>query len=125
MEATTGRGYELTCGPTETVDEIDLPALRAKYAHERDRRLRDGQAQYIVTEGKFADFYETDPYMPVVPRAPIDADVDAVEIRKRDVGLALGAVGHGQAVPCVSNSTLCKASRADTPDQTTNWNAWK
>ena len=43
--------------------------------------------------------------------------------------LAIGTRCHGpalaQALPTVSNSTLDSASLAETPDQTTNWNAWK
>ena len=58
------------------------------------------------------------------------ADVDAVEIGKADLGLALAAGTHrwyllGQAFPWVSKSTLDSASLADVPDQTTNWKAWK
>ena len=56
------------------------------------------------------------------------ADVDAIEIGKADLGLALAAGRHrrrSQALPNVSNSTLASASLAGTPDQTTNWNAWK
>ena len=32
--------YQETCGPTETPDDIDIHALREKYPHERDKRLR-------------------------------------------------------------------------------------
>jgi cyclohexanone monooxygenase len=64
------------CAPTET-PEIDRDALRAKYLFERDKRLRpDGNSQYLVTEGAFEEFYEADPYTPVVPRLPISEDVD-------------------------------------------------
>jgi cyclohexanone monooxygenase len=67
-----------TCQPTET-PEIDHAALRAKYLFERDKRLRpDGQNQYLVTEGEFEDFYEADPYTPVVARPPISKDIDVV-----------------------------------------------
>ena len=81
----------LDCGPTETVEEIDLPALRAKYAEERDKRLREGQAQYIATEGDFADYYEADPHMPVIPRDPIAENVDAVVLGGGFAGLIAGA----------------------------------
>ena len=64
------------CAPTQT-PEIDHAALRAKYLSERDKRLRpDGQKQYLVTEGEFEEFYEGDPYAPVVPRSPISEDID-------------------------------------------------
>ncbi|MDD9932361.1 MAG: NAD(P)/FAD-dependent oxidoreductase [Myxococcales bacterium] len=67
----------MTCRPTETPEDIDIPAMRAKYAQERERRLRkDGQAQYIRTEGKHADSYERDPHAEVEPRDPISEDLD-------------------------------------------------
>ncbi|MEU8896052.1 NAD(P)/FAD-dependent oxidoreductase [Nocardia sp. NPDC048505] len=63
------------CAPTPT-PEIDLPALRGRYLAERDKRLRtEGQDQYRVTEDGFTDFYEADPYTPVVPRAPITGEI--------------------------------------------------
>src|SRR4029077_18283307 len=66
----------MTCEPTVTPDDIDIPALREKYRKERERRLRpDGQKQY-VTADHFADQSETDPYTPVTPRAAISEDLD-------------------------------------------------
>ncbi|SHM65778.1 flavin-containing monooxygenase [Cryptosporangium aurantiacum] len=66
----------MTCEPTST-PEIDRDALRNKYLAERDKRLRpDGNSQYLVTEGEFEEFYEADPYTPVVPRLPISEDID-------------------------------------------------
>jgi hypothetical protein len=48
----------MTCEPTQTPADIDIPALREKYRIERDRRLRpEGQRQYLVTQGEFADHY--------------------------------------------------------------------
>jgi cyclohexanone monooxygenase len=67
----------MTCEPTQTPDDIDLPALREKYRVERDKRLRpEGQSQYVRTADAFADQYETDPHMPVTPRNPISEDLD-------------------------------------------------
>jgi cyclohexanone monooxygenase len=67
----------MTCEPTQTPADIDIPALREKYRIERDRRLRpEGQQQYLVTKGEFADQYEIDPHMKVVPRAAISEDLD-------------------------------------------------
>lgn len=66
------------CTPTQTPD-VDRDALRAKYLAERDKRLRpDGVKQYLEAENEFADFYEGDPYTPVVPRPAISEDVDVV-----------------------------------------------
>jgi cyclohexanone monooxygenase len=67
----------MTCEPTQTPHDIDIPALREKYRQERDKRLSPaGQRQYLKTEGEFADQYEADPHMPVVPRDPISEDLD-------------------------------------------------
>ncbi|MGF7237874.1 MAG: flavin-containing monooxygenase [Frankia sp.] len=64
------------CAPTET-PEIDHDALREKYLFERDKRLRsEGQKQYVKAEGEFEEFYEIDPYTPVVPRLPISEDIE-------------------------------------------------
>ena len=68
---------ELTLTPDAKA--IDIPALRAKYRRERDKRIRpDGQKQYIEPVGEFAKAYESDPFMPVVPRDPIAQDIDVV-----------------------------------------------
>jgi cyclohexanone monooxygenase len=67
----------MKCAPTATPGALDLPALREKYRQERERRVRaDGQYQYLKTEKDFADSYEADPHMPVLPRAPLSEDLD-------------------------------------------------
>jgi len=69
----------MTCEPTQTPEDIDIPALREKYRHERDRRLRkEGQEQYLRTQEDFADSYVYDPHTPVVPRAAVSEDLDVV-----------------------------------------------
>ncbi|MEU9017777.1 NAD(P)/FAD-dependent oxidoreductase [Actinomadura sp. NPDC048394] len=79
------------CAPTRT-PEVDRDALRAKYLSERDKRLHpEGRGQYVVTEGEFADFYESDPYLPVQPREPITGDVDAVVLGAGFSGLVTAA----------------------------------
>ncbi|WP_242424822.1 NAD(P)-binding protein, partial [Frankia sp. EI5c] len=79
------------CAPTET-PEVDHDALRARYLLERDRRLRpEGQQQYLVTEGDFEEFYEADPYTPVVPRTPIVEDIDVAVLGGGWAGLVTGA----------------------------------
>jgi len=66
------------CAPTQTPD-VDIPALREKYLAERDKRLRpEGQKQYLEADNEFAEFYEGDPHMPVVPRQPITDDIEVV-----------------------------------------------
>ncbi|MER7691509.1 NAD(P)/FAD-dependent oxidoreductase [Streptomyces sp. NPDC097610] len=64
------------CAPTQT-PQTDHAALRAKYLLERDKRLRgEGQKQYLEAGGEFEEYYEADPYTPVVPRPPISQDID-------------------------------------------------
>ncbi|MFE7741263.1 flavin-containing monooxygenase [Nocardia sp. NPDC057455] len=64
------------CKPTVTPD-VDRDALRVKYLAERDKRLRpEGQKQYLLTEGEFADYYEEDPYTPVEPRDEITDEIE-------------------------------------------------
>ena len=48
---------------------LDKQALLARYAAERDKRLRsDGNAQYLRVAGNLAHYLD-DPYLPFVPRA--------------------------------------------------------
>jgi cyclohexanone monooxygenase len=80
------------CGPTDTSDDIDIPALREKYLHERDKRLRpEGSKQYLELEGEFAKFYEVDPYTPVSSRDPIADDVEVAVLGGGIAGLLAGA----------------------------------
>ena len=75
------------CAPTETPD-VDIPALRAKYLSERDKRLRpEGQKQYLEAEDDFAEFYEGDPHTPVVPRDPISDEIDVAVLGGGFAGL--------------------------------------
>jgi cation diffusion facilitator CzcD-associated flavoprotein CzcO len=72
----------MSCLPSicPPVDAIDIPALREKYAAEKNRRLRkEGQAQYSPLSGVVGD-PATDPYRPVTPRAALDEDLDALVI---------------------------------------------
>ncbi|ROO85226.1 cyclohexanone monooxygenase [Actinocorallia herbida] len=79
------------CAPTAT-PEIDHDALRAKYLAERDKRLRpEGQAQYVVTEGEFEDYYEADPYTPVTPREPVVEEIDVAVLGGGFAGLVAAA----------------------------------
>ncbi|MGV9675963.1 flavin-containing monooxygenase [Nocardia sp. NPDC003482] len=79
------------CAPTQT-PEIDLPALRARYLAERDKRLRpEGQDQYLVAEDEFGEFYESDPYTPVVPRAPRTDEIEVAILGGGWAGLLAGA----------------------------------
>jgi cation diffusion facilitator CzcD-associated flavoprotein CzcO len=73
----------MTCMPTQTpaADEIDIPALRAKYAEEKSRRLRkEGQAQYRRPTGDIAPDFAVDPHKPVAPRDPLNEEIDVLVI---------------------------------------------
>ena len=81
-----------TCRPTQTPDDVDIDALRQKYLHERDRRLRtDGSTQYLELKDDFAEFAEVDPHTPVTPRTPINEDVEVAILGGGIAGLLAGA----------------------------------
>jgi hypothetical protein len=62
-----------------TAEEIDVAAMKSKYAIERERRMRkEGQEQYVKPSEDFAYTYEGDPYTPVTPREPVSRDIDVV-----------------------------------------------
>ncbi len=63
---------------TPPASEIDIPALRAKYYAERDKRLNPkAGAQYINDgPGDLHDLYNHDPHMPVAARDPIIEELD-------------------------------------------------
>ncbi len=80
------------CGPTDTPTDIDIPAIREKYAAERAKRLRpEGASQYLELEGDFAEFYEVDPYTTVTERDPIVEDAEVVILGGGFSGLLAGA----------------------------------
>ena len=81
-----------TCGPTDTPIDIDIDALREKYLHERDKRLRaEGSKQYLELKGEYSDFYEVDPHTPVSPRDPISEDIEVAVLGGGIAGLLAGA----------------------------------
>ena len=70
---------------------IDREALRAKYAAEREKRLRDdGNEQYIEPVGQFAHYLE-DPYVAPTPREPLTDEVTVAFIGGGFAGLVTGA----------------------------------
>lgn len=71
----------MTCQPTNVppLEAVDIPAVRAKYAVERDKRFKsEGQAQYFRPTGGVADDYSKDPHLPVTPRDAISEELDVV-----------------------------------------------
>jgi cyclohexanone monooxygenase len=78
--------------PTDTPDDVDIAALREKYQHEREKRLRsEGSRQYVELEDDFAGYYETDPHSPALVRNPIDEDIDVAVIGGGFAGLLCAA----------------------------------
>ncbi|MFY7065755.1 flavin-containing monooxygenase [Nocardiopsis changdeensis] len=76
---------------TDHAPEIDLDALRARYARERDRRLRpDGAVQYRSAAGEFG-YYATDPYTPRREREPLTDTVEVLVVGGGFGGLVTGA----------------------------------
>lgn len=70
---------------------LDTAAIRAKYAEERDKRVRaEGNAQYRELTGNFAHLKD-DPYMPVIPRDAVTDHVDFTFIGGGFAGLVVGA----------------------------------
>lgn len=83
---------EYEYGPTDVPQDIDIEALRRKYATERDKRMRpEGSTQYIEAEDEFAEYAEVDPYTPYVERAPISQDIDVAVLGGGFAGLLAGA----------------------------------
>jgi cation diffusion facilitator CzcD-associated flavoprotein CzcO len=69
----------MTCEPTQTPSDIDIAALKHRYQHERDKRLRvDGQRQYFRPTGEVVSSYAEDPHQPVRPREPVSEDIDVI-----------------------------------------------
>ena len=71
---------------------IDKEAIRARYAEEREKRLRpDGNDQYLRLAGTALSHYIDDPYMPVVEREPVTDHVDVALVGGGFAGLITGA----------------------------------
>ncbi|MEE2891243.1 MAG: NAD(P)/FAD-dependent oxidoreductase [Pseudomonadota bacterium] len=76
---------------THRTTSFDKDALRARYAEERDKRLRtDGNEQYIEITGQLGHYLE-DPYTPVTEREPLDDHVTFAFIGGGFSGLVTGA----------------------------------
>ena len=72
----------MACQPTDvpSADEIDIPALRAKYYAERDKRLNAKAGDQYLNDGPgdLHGFYNQDPHMAVQPRDPVSEDLDVL-----------------------------------------------
>jgi cation diffusion facilitator CzcD-associated flavoprotein CzcO len=70
---------------------LDTAAIRAKYAEERDKRIRrEGNDQYRELDGAFAHLKD-DPYTPLRPREPVTDHVDFTFVGGGFAGLVVGA----------------------------------
>ncbi len=79
----------LTGNPVEKLG-FDPAELRAKYLHERDKRLReDGNAQYQEVVGDLAT-YDDDPYTERIERDPLNDEVQVAIIGGGFGGLLMG-----------------------------------
>src|SRR5215468_7259829 len=80
------------CQPTQTPTDIDIDALREKYAKERAKRLRrQGSEQYLELKDDFAEFSEVDPHTQATPRTPIKEDIEVAVLGGGIAGLMAGA----------------------------------
>ncbi len=73
----------MTCQPSKTpsVDQIDIPVLREKYAREKAKRIRqEGQAQYVKLSGDIIPDASIDPHKPLIERATVSEEIDALVI---------------------------------------------
>ncbi len=74
--------------PAETVD---IPALRERYRQERTIRInKAGQEQYVRPVDDFAEVYEGDPHMPVLPRDSLSEDIDVAVLGGGWAGILAG-----------------------------------
>jgi cyclohexanone monooxygenase len=79
----------LTGDPNEKLG-FNPNELRAKYRHERDKRLRDeGNAQYLEVANELAD-YNDDPYTEWIEREPLNDEVQVAIIGGGFGGLLMG-----------------------------------
>ncbi len=70
---------------------LDTAAIRARYAAERDKRVRDdGNDQYRELDGGFAHLKD-DPYTPLKPRDAVTDHVDFTFVGGGFAGLVVGA----------------------------------
>ena len=83
----------MKCAPTKTprAEDVDIPALRERYRHEREKRLRsEGQGQYFRPTGKVVEDFAADPHMPIAERAPLNDEIDVVIVGGGFGGLLAG-----------------------------------
>jgi len=94
----------MTCHATDVppASELEIPAMRARYYAERDKRLNAKAGDQYVNDGpgELHDFYNHDPYMAVEPREPIVEELDVAIL-----GAGFGGIlaGHYLAKQGITN----------------------
>ena len=92
IEGQTNQAASADTALTEPALGFDPDALRAKYRHERDRRLRpDGVDQYVEVKGDFRHYIDDPHVEPGFTRAPLNDEVDVLIIGGGFGGLMAGA----------------------------------
>ncbi len=82
----------MTCEPSQTPADLDITALREKYRHERDKRLRpEGGDQYAQAVDALANYADADPHSAPVDRAPISEEIDVAIVGGGFSGIMAGA----------------------------------
>ncbi|MGH6745696.1 flavin-containing monooxygenase [Novosphingobium sp.] len=97
---------EMTCLKSDvpSPEELDIPALKAKYLQERDKRLRrEGGEQYVRPTDDFSDNYAHDPFTPVAEREALAEDIDVAILGAGFSGILAGYHLHKQGVSNVRN----------------------
>lgn len=82
----------MKCEPTNVpaAEEINVEAIKEKYRHERDRRIRkEGQDQYVKS-GQAVDIDTSDPFTPFIERAPISEDLEVAILGAGWTGVMAG-----------------------------------
>ena len=83
----------MSCQPSAIppAETVNIPALRERYRQERTIRInKAGQEQYVRPVDDFAEVYEGDPHMPVLPREALSEDLDVAVLGGGWAGILAG-----------------------------------
>lgn len=113
----------MPCTPSEAppAEELDIEALRERYAQERERRLNPaGETGYraLVGDSRAGD-YSVDPYKPIIPREPITDEIDVAI-----VGAGWGGVLAGYYLAKQGVTDFCNIDTAGDFGGVWYWNQY-